>query len=43
MILIGVVGGQWVRKKVSPELFRKAVLIMLILIGANMIRKGFMV
>lgn len=40
MILIGVVGGQWVRKKVSPELFRKAVLIMLILIGANMIRKG---
>lgn len=43
MILIGVVGGQWVRKKVSPELFRKAVLIMLILIGANMIRKGLMV
>ena len=42
MILVGVVGGQWIRKKVSPELFRKAVLTMLIVIGANMIRKGLM-
>ena len=42
MILVGVVAGQWVRQRISPELFRKAVLIMLIAIGINMIRKGIM-
>ena len=42
MILLGVLVGQRLRRRASPELFRRAVLIMLILIGANMIRKGLM-
>lgn len=40
LILVGVVAGQAIRKRASQEAFRRAVLIMLILIGANMIRKG---
>ncbi|MDH3704370.1 MAG: sulfite exporter TauE/SafE family protein [Alphaproteobacteria bacterium] len=42
VILVGVVAGQVLRKAIPPERFRRAVLAMMILIGANMIRKGLM-
>lgn len=42
VILVGVVAGQALRKMIPPERFRRAVLAMMILIGANMIRKGLM-
>jgi uncharacterized membrane protein YfcA len=42
MIWLGVLVGQRLRARASPELFRKLVLGLLIIIGANMIRKGLM-
>ncbi|MCG8545709.1 MAG: sulfite exporter TauE/SafE family protein [Alphaproteobacteria bacterium] len=39
-ILVGVVIGQRFRRRAPPELFRRAVLIMIALIGLNMVRKG---
>ncbi len=42
IILVGVVAGQILREMIPPERFRRAVLAMMILIGANMIRKGLM-
>ena len=40
MILVGVVIGQRFRRRAPPELFRRAVLIMIAVIGLNMVRKG---
>lgn len=42
MIWLGVLVGQKLRARASGDLFRKLVLGMLIVIGANMIRKGLM-
>lgn len=42
MIWIGVLIGQVLRARASADLFRKLVLGLLIVIGANMIRKGLM-
>jgi uncharacterized membrane protein YfcA len=42
MIWLGVMVGQKLRARASGDLFRRLVLGMLILIGANMIRKGLM-
>lgn len=42
IIFVGVVAGQILREMIPPERFRRAVLAMMILIGANMIRKGLM-
>ena len=42
LILVGVVIGQRLRKRASPEIFRRAVLFMIMLIGLNMMRKGLM-
>jgi len=42
MIWLGVLVGQKLRARASGVLFRRLVLGMLIVIGANMIRKGLM-
>ena len=42
MIWLGVLVGQRLRARASSDLFRKLVLGLLIVIGANMIRKGMM-
>jgi uncharacterized membrane protein YfcA len=39
-LLIGVVIGQFARARVSETQFRRGLLIMLVIIGANMIRRG---
>ena len=42
MIWLGVLVGQRLRARASSDLFRKLVLGLLVVIGANMIRKGMM-
>ncbi len=32
--------GQWVRKKIDQERFRKVLLVSMVLVGLNLIRKG---
>ena len=40
LIWLGVLAGQVLRARASAELFRKLVLVLLVIIGANMVRKG---
>jgi len=42
LIWLGVLVGQQLRARASAELFRRLVLVVLIVIGVNMIRKGLM-
>ena len=42
LIWLGVLAGQVLRARASAELFRKLVLVLLAIIGANMVRKGLM-
>ncbi|MGH6912760.1 MAG: TSUP family transporter, partial [Geminicoccales bacterium] len=40
LIWLGVLVGQRLRARASAELFRRLVLVLLMIIGANMVRKG---
>ena len=42
VILTAMALGRWLREKVSQEVFRKALLLALVLMGLNMIRRSLM-
>ena len=42
LVVVGMVLGQFVRKYVPQEIFRRTILVLLILIGLNVIRRGLM-
>ena len=41
-ILAGMTVGQWLRGRITDTKFRTAVFIILIVLAANLVRKGFM-
>jgi hypothetical protein len=42
IVLLGIVFGRWLRGKVSQAAFRKALLVFLVVMGFNLIRRGLM-
>ena len=42
IILTAMAVGRWLRERISQDLFRKALLLALIVMGLNMIRRAFL-
>lgn len=40
-VFLGLLSGEWLRRRIDPDLFRRVLLVVLIVLGLNLVRRAF--